>query len=192
MSDKLSDCPFCGSEPILTEHEPHEHSAALVALTGLPGQHPGSWTIECVACSCGMIHSTREEAISAWNRRASPAPAIPAVDEVDIIEQCAVCAAIHSQYPIENDFDRGYDKARKDAARSIRALKAAQAIPPCHCDMRTKALGDGCEVCQPENAPAPRSIRTPMPYIVPGSVRVCVVSDAECSRGCGDGPCKRI
>ncbi|WP_257811664.1 hypothetical protein [Burkholderia glumae] len=123
---------------------------------------------------------------------ASPAPATPAVDEVDIIEQCAVCAAIHSQYPIENDFDRGYDKARKDAARSIRALKAAQAIPPCHCDMRTKALGDGCEVCQPENAPAPRSIRTPMPYIVPGSVRVCVVSDAECSRGCGDGPCKRI
>ncbi|MGK8887416.1 hypothetical protein [Burkholderia gladioli] len=59
---------------------------------------------------------------------ASPAPAIPAVDPVAIIEQCAVLAATHSQYPVETDFDHGYAKARRDAAHSIRALKAASAI----------------------------------------------------------------
>ncbi|MDN7724881.1 hypothetical protein [Burkholderia gladioli] len=59
---------------------------------------------------------------------ASPAPAIPTVDAAEIIEQCALRAAIHSQYPVETDFDRGYEKARLDAARSIRTLKAAPAI----------------------------------------------------------------
>ncbi len=59
---------------------------------------------------------------------ASPAPAIPAVDPVAIIEQCAIRAATHSQYPVETDFDHGYAKARRDAAHSIRALKAAPAI----------------------------------------------------------------
>ncbi|WP_186098249.1 hypothetical protein [Burkholderia gladioli] len=68
-----------------------------------------------------------------WNRAraalaASPAQAIPAVDPVAIIEQCAVRAATHSQYPVETDFDHGYAKARRDAAHSIRALKAAPAI----------------------------------------------------------------
>ncbi|WP_420957527.1 hypothetical protein [Burkholderia gladioli] len=68
-----------------------------------------------------------------WNRAraalaALPAPAIPAVDPVAIIEQCAVLAATHSQYPVETDFDHGYAKARRDAAHSIRALKAASAI----------------------------------------------------------------
>ncbi|EPZ88388.1 hypothetical protein BURCENK562V_C3063 [Burkholderia cenocepacia K56-2Valvano] len=37
-----------------------------------------------------------------------------------------MCAEIHSQYPITTDFDRGYDKARKDAAKSIRKLKDRQ------------------------------------------------------------------
>ncbi len=36
------------------------------------------------------------------------------------LEDAARTAAIHNQYPIENDFDRGYDKARKDAAEAIR------------------------------------------------------------------------
>ncbi|WP_186124194.1 hypothetical protein [Burkholderia gladioli] len=61
-------------------------------------------------------------------RAASPAPAIPAFDPVAIIEQRAIRAATHSQYPVETDFDHGYAKARRDAAHSIRALKAAPAI----------------------------------------------------------------
>jgi hypothetical protein len=70
MTQELKPCPFCGAEAVLTDHEPHDHSPALVALTGVPAKHPGSWTVECVACSCGMIHGAREEAIAAWNRRA--------------------------------------------------------------------------------------------------------------------------
>ncbi|MEK6290084.1 MAG: hypothetical protein V4793_01635 [Paraburkholderia tropica] len=66
--------------------------------------------------------------LAAIIRAASPAPAIPTVDAAEIIEQCALRAAIHSQYPVETDFDRGYEKARLDAVRSIRTLKAAPAI----------------------------------------------------------------
>lgn len=36
-------------------------------------------------------------------------------------EACAITAAIHSQYPITTDYDRGYAKARKDCAADIRA-----------------------------------------------------------------------
>lgn len=77
--EQLLPCPHCGAEAILTEHEPHEHSPALVAL-GLPGKHPGSFTIECVACECGMISDTRERVTAAWNRR---------IPGADLIEQQA-------------------------------------------------------------------------------------------------------
>lgn len=35
-------------------------------------------------------------------------------------EEAALISVIHSQYPITTEFDRGYAKARKDAARAIR------------------------------------------------------------------------
>lgn len=35
-------------------------------------------------------------------------------------KRCALRVALHSQYPIETDYDRGYDKARKDAAETLR------------------------------------------------------------------------
>ena len=35
---------------------------------------------------------------------------------------CALRVALHSQYPIETDYDRGYDKARKDAAETLRTM----------------------------------------------------------------------
>lgn len=38
------------------------------------------------------------------------------------LEEAVTRAVIHSQYPIDCDFDRGYDKARKDAAEGIRSL----------------------------------------------------------------------
>ena len=37
-------------------------------------------------------------------------------------ERCAQRVALHSQYPITTDFDRGYDKARKDAAETLRNM----------------------------------------------------------------------
>lgn len=35
-------------------------------------------------------------------------------------ERCALVAALHSQYPVTTEFDRGYAKARADAAAAIR------------------------------------------------------------------------
>ncbi len=35
-------------------------------------------------------------------------------------ERCALVAALHSQYPVTTDYDRGYAKARADAAAAIR------------------------------------------------------------------------
>ncbi|WP_321789365.1 hypothetical protein [Burkholderia pyrrocinia] len=46
-------------------------------------------------------------------------------DRNGVIEECAIRAAIHSKYPIQNEFDRGYEQARLDAARSVRTLKTA-------------------------------------------------------------------
>ena len=37
-------------------------------------------------------------------------------------ERCAQRVALHSQYPIQTDYDRGYDKARKDAAETLRSM----------------------------------------------------------------------
>lgn len=37
-------------------------------------------------------------------------------------ERCAQRVVLHSQYPITTDFDRGYDKARKDAAETLRTM----------------------------------------------------------------------
>ncbi|TAL65652.1 MAG: hypothetical protein EPN79_10740 [Burkholderiaceae bacterium] len=39
------------------------------------------------------------------------------------LRQARTWAVIHSQYPITSDFDRGYDKGRKDAADAIDALR---------------------------------------------------------------------
>jgi hypothetical protein len=36
-------------------------------------------------------------------------------------QKCATTAAIHSQYPITSEFDRGYAQGRRDAAAAIRA-----------------------------------------------------------------------
>ena len=42
-----------------------------------------------------------------------------------VLKECAIDAVIHSQYPIDCEFDRGYDKARKDCAEKIRSRGAA-------------------------------------------------------------------
>ena len=37
-------------------------------------------------------------------------------------KRCATRVLLHSQYPIETDYDRGYDQARKDAAETLRNM----------------------------------------------------------------------
>jgi len=68
MSEQLLNCPFCGAEPLLQEHPPHKHSLKLGDFQ-MP-DHPGSWTIECPACECGMISDKKGRLLAAWNKRA--------------------------------------------------------------------------------------------------------------------------
>lgn len=67
---ELLPCPFCGGEAFMEEHPPHKHSDWLVKM-GMPEYSAGSFTIECVACECGMIHESRDGVVAAWNRRAA-------------------------------------------------------------------------------------------------------------------------
>lgn len=67
MSAELKDCPFCGGRDIFIE--PDER--------GSGGQHVAPYHVGCAACKCEQCHDDRDEAISAWNRRTSPAPGAP-------------------------------------------------------------------------------------------------------------------
>ena len=58
--------------------------------------------------------------------------------------RCALRVALHSQYPIETDYDRGYDKARKDAAETLRTMgdDAGLELGP-NAELRGRPLADG-------------------------------------------------
>ena len=62
--------PFCGGEPVLNHIEPHTHHLTWEGKPIMP-DYPGSWTIEC--CDVGMIKDSREDVVTAWNRRSIPA-----------------------------------------------------------------------------------------------------------------------
>ncbi|WP_186215875.1 Lar family restriction alleviation protein [Burkholderia gladioli] len=60
MSDKLSDCPFCGGPASSSQQT-----------------NGGRWAAYCLDCNAIVDGEFSEsDAIAAWNRRASPAPAI--------------------------------------------------------------------------------------------------------------------
>ncbi|WP_186019896.1 Lar family restriction alleviation protein [Burkholderia gladioli] len=69
MSDKLSEllpCPFCGSDEV---------TVGSFGSSYIDPQH----YVQCEQCDGATVrHASDGEAIAAWNRRASPAPAIPA------------------------------------------------------------------------------------------------------------------
>ncbi|KAF1065247.1 hypothetical protein DX980_20055 [Burkholderia gladioli] len=122
MSDKLSDCPFCGSE---AETEKIED---------------GCYGVGCPSCDFQLMsgnvgigwHASEAEAIAAWNRRASHAPAIPAVDSVAIrdaaLEAAAAAVEDHQRAGREWINESLWGALSREAAARIRALKAAPAI----------------------------------------------------------------
>lgn len=68
---ELLPCPFCGGEPLLQEHPAHSHSLQIGDWK-MP-DHPGSWTVECCACNCGMINNSLDALTKDWNTRAQSA-----------------------------------------------------------------------------------------------------------------------
>lgn len=68
MSAELKPCPFCNGHDIFIE--PDER--------GSGGQHVAPYHVGCAACKCEQCHDDRDEAIAAWNTRATPAPGAPA------------------------------------------------------------------------------------------------------------------
>lgn len=58
-------------------------------------------------------------------------------------ERCALRVALHSQYPVQTDYDRGYDKARKDAAETLRNMSTyVGAYEPDRLTKHAEALSD--------------------------------------------------
>lgn len=76
----LLPCPFCGASARGYEIEPHQHSAALLALVpNMPKEHQGSYVIEgdC-QCGSGLIGDNQAEVTARWNTRAPQAVAAQA------------------------------------------------------------------------------------------------------------------
>ena len=65
-TDEALPCPHCGTPPLRCYIPPHSHGETVRAF--MP-DHPGSYTIECPACSAGMVDSTRDGVLARWNRR---------------------------------------------------------------------------------------------------------------------------
>ena len=61
MTEQLKPCPFCGTQPFLEEHPPHQHGFSDFATDG-------SVTISC-NCGVGLIADNKKEAINKWNYR---------------------------------------------------------------------------------------------------------------------------
>lgn len=79
-SAPLLPCPFCGASARGYEIEPHQHSAALLALVpNMPKEHQGSYVIEgdC-QCGSGLIGDNQSEVTARWNARAPQAVAAQA------------------------------------------------------------------------------------------------------------------
>lgn len=68
-AQELLPCPFCGARPYVNHIAPHAHSEALQRLIPSLPDHPGSYTIECAACSAGFIAESWERVKKLWNTR---------------------------------------------------------------------------------------------------------------------------
>lgn len=122
-------------------------AAAMLAAAPTPGRAPHASTageylsagqergVNYLMDAVQHYADTKDESTKARIRRmleddAAKLSARNAVVRDAALEESGIAVAIHSQYPIETDFDRGYSKARKDSADKIRALRATSAIAP--------------------------------------------------------------
>jgi hypothetical protein len=138
MLTEIEPCAFCQSRltgPTNAGYFLHPKNRCVLSEHEVSRDEIGAWnrrtapdsaTLDHIRelATCGMSHGLLADdycrQILEVLKTAEAAP-----DREAVIEECAIRAAVHSQYPITTDFDRGYDKARKDAAASIRSLKRA-------------------------------------------------------------------
>lgn len=85
MSADLLPCAHCGGAALMHEHPAHSHAGGIA---GFMPDYPGSFTIECAACNCGMINNTAEAVSEAWNRRAPVQAQGVALTDDPFCEQC--------------------------------------------------------------------------------------------------------
>lgn len=103
---ELKSCPFCGSAPLVHETDWNE---------------PPTWSVLCMNGECGGSRASRDEAVTAWNRR-SPSPDAEAARREAIEEAAKVADAEGQPYSADDEFGLGYESACSNIAAAIRAL----------------------------------------------------------------------
>ncbi|QTP33520.1 Lar family restriction alleviation protein [Burkholderia glumae] len=128
MSDKLSDCPFCGYHAQVTEGS---------------GAFFGRVQVECASCRIATFWLEEDVARQLWNRRALPAPAISESDgllQLVVAWRMDICvtagdvrATAHRQpdhrvYVVEKPGDsvESLSRAIKNAAAAIDAARKGE------------------------------------------------------------------
>lgn len=101
MSDKLSDCPFCGSA-----------GKYIQGYATLDDCH----FIDCEGCGISSkVFDSKDAAIAAWNRRASTAPAIPAEPDDEAISAVRARLEQHAVYFSRSSIEEIVSAVRKAA-----------------------------------------------------------------------------
>lgn len=129
MSDELKPCPFCGGEA-----SPHgyQHFGKPLTETFWKGDRPITKAYFCNCPSCGVSnicsgigYETREEAIAAWNRRATPTAlaASPEVAALIAAERARIVQAITFGFPPEDRFIRMTDVLAAIESAALRGEK---------------------------------------------------------------------
>lgn len=132
----LLPCPFCGASARGYEIEPHQHSAALLALApNMPKDHQGSYVIEGECqCESGLIGDNQAEVTARWNARAPQAVAAAPASRLTM-EQAEATAFSSTNEPtslLRYWFRKGYTAAA--------ALAEVQAEPVYPDDAAVDAL----------------------------------------------------
>ena len=89
-------------------------------------------------------------------------------------------------------FHRELIPLREKAITALRAALAQQPEPVCKCDLRTRLVGDGCEVCNPELAAELAQKPEPAQEPVAWDGR-CMLGHCNSPAGCeNSGECRAI
>lgn len=113
-----------GNITVTREASMEELRKSVAELLGEPADWPDHGNAPlAIAATMALLHEgcKRLEAENAALKREAHEWWTAARDATKAeTERCALVAALHSQYPVTTEFDRGYAKARADAAAAIR------------------------------------------------------------------------